>query len=207
MNPLLACRADDFTEATEALELLTLAGLLTVMFAKVPSRKEVQAIEGLQVIVVASAARSSTVREAESIRPIFTILRDLEPQHVVFKVCSTFDSSPERGNITHVIKFGAEVFDQAAVSGTPTLGRYAMFGNLFAAGGIASGAEVYRLARHPVMSRHPVTPMGESDLVRHLALQTDRSIDLIDFRHLNLSDGVCSVTYYQKNSSVSLGRC
>lgn len=82
-----------------------------------------------------------------------------------------------------------------------------MFGNLFAAGGIASGAEVYRLDRHPVMNRHPVTPMGESDLVRHLALQTDRSIDLIDFRHLNLSDGVCSVTCYQKNSSVSLGRC
>ena len=89
------------------------------MFAKVPSRK---AIEGLQVIVVASAARSSTVREAESIRPFFTVLRDLEPQHVFFKVCSTFDSSPERGNIARVIKIGAEVFDQAAVSGYAYLG-------------------------------------------------------------------------------------
>jgi uncharacterized protein YgbK (DUF1537 family) len=39
----------------------------------------------------------------------------------------------------------------------------------------------YRLDRHPTMSRHLVTPMDESDLGRHLAKQTARSIGLIDF--------------------------
>jgi 3-oxoisoapionate kinase len=55
-----------------------------------------------------------------------------------------------------------------------------VFGNLFAAvGGVA-----YRLDRHPTMSRHPVTPMGESDLRRHLAAQTSRRIELIDLLQL-----------------------
>ena len=34
MSLLLACLADDFTGATDALESLTLAGLQTVMFAE-----------------------------------------------------------------------------------------------------------------------------------------------------------------------------
>jgi uncharacterized protein YgbK (DUF1537 family) len=72
------------------------------------------------------------------------------------------------------------------VPGAPALGRYQVFGNLFAAGSIASGGEVYRLDRHPVMSRHPVTPMAESDLRRHLSLQTRRSIGLFDVSRLSL---------------------
>ena len=198
MSLLLACLADDFTGATDALESLSLAGLQTMMFAKVPSPEEVRAIPGLQAIVVASAARSWTVKDAERVRPILTALRDLEPRHVVYKVCSTFDSSPERGNIGRVIEIGAEVFDQAAVPvvpGAPALGRYAVFGNLFAAGSIASGAEVYRLDRHPVMSRHPVTPMNESDLVRHLTLQTERSVYLFDFRQFTLPEAIREQTW------------
>jgi uncharacterized protein YgbK (DUF1537 family) len=57
------------------------------------------------------------------------------------------------------------------------MGRYQVFGHLFAA---VNGVG-HRLDRHPTMSRHPVTPMDESDLGRHLAKQTARSIGLIDF--------------------------
>ncbi|MBA4106816.1 MAG: serine kinase [Pirellula sp.] len=189
MSLLLACLADDFTGATDALESLTLAGLQTVMFADAPSPQAVAAIHGLQAIVVATAARSWTSEESERVRPMLAALRELRPRHVVYKVCSTFDSSPQRGNIGRVIEIGSEVFKQATVPvvpGAPTLGRYAVFGNLFAAGSIASGADVYRLDRHPVMSRHPVTPMLESDLRRHLSLQTDRTIGLFDVRELSL---------------------
>jgi 3-oxoisoapionate kinase len=131
-----------------------------------------------------------TKPELEGVRPILTALRDLDPRHIVYKVCSTFDSWPDRGNIGRGIEIGAEVFDQAVipvVPGAPALGRYAVFGNLFAAGSIASGGDAFRSDRHPVMSRHPVTPMNESDLVRHLALQTDRAIGLFDIRKLALS--------------------
>ncbi len=40
--------------------------------------------------------------------------------------------------------------------------------------------EAHRLDRHPTMARHPVTPMDEADLRRHLARQTERRIELID---------------------------
>lgn len=189
MSLLLACLADDFTGATDALESLTLAGLQTLMFADAPSPEAVAAIPGLQAIVVASAARSWALEEAERVRPILTALRELRPRHVVYKVCSTFDSSPQRGSIGRVIEIGSEVFEQATVPvvpGAPSLGRYAVFGNLFAAGSIASGCDVHRLDRHPVMSRHPVTPMLESDLRRHLSLQTNRTIGLFDVRDLSL---------------------
>jgi uncharacterized protein YgbK (DUF1537 family) len=45
-------------------------------------------------------------------------------------------------------------------------------------------ATTYRLDRHPTMSKHPITPMNESDLRQHLARQTDQSIALFDILHL-----------------------
>lgn len=56
-----------------------------------------------------------------------------------------------------------------------------MFGNLFA----AAGGTNYRIDRHPTMSRHPVTPMSEGDLARHLAAQTGRPVTSVDFVHLD----------------------
>lgn len=48
--------------------------------------------------------------------------------------------------------------------------RYQLFGHLFA----ASGDDVFRIDRHPVMMRHPVTPISESDVAKHIALQSER---------------------------------
>src|SRR5262249_47472379 len=67
-----------------------------------------------------------------------------------------------------------------SIIGAPRLRRYQVFGNLFAA---VDGVG-YRLDRHPTMSRHPVTPMGEADLPRHLSSQTSRRIELIDMLQL-----------------------
>jgi 3-oxoisoapionate kinase len=41
---------------------------------------------------------------------------------------------------------------------------------------------VYRIDRHPTMSRHPVTPMQEADVRMHLARQGVRDIGLVDIR-------------------------
>jgi len=65
--------------------------------------------------------------------------------------------------------------------GAPFLRRYVVFGNLFA----RVGETTYRLDRHPTMSKHPVTPMIESDLRLHLAKQTDRRADLVDLWHMD----------------------
>jgi uncharacterized protein YgbK (DUF1537 family) len=64
------------------------------------------------------------------------------------------------------------------VVGVPSLGRYCVFGNLFAKSGL--GTEPFRLDRHPAMQCHPVTPMNEADLRVHLSHQTAQPIELVD---------------------------
>jgi uncharacterized protein YgbK (DUF1537 family) len=66
--------------------------------------------------------------------------------------------------------------------------RYVAFGNLFAAAGIGGATEIFRIDRHPTMSRHPVTPMHEADLGRHLAAQTDSRIVGFDFLEMLADD-------------------
>jgi uncharacterized protein YgbK (DUF1537 family) len=120
-----------------------------------------------------------------TLRPALSAIRACGAPIVHYKVCSTFDSSPAVGSIGRAIDVGADVLGAArvpVVAGAPALGRYCVFGNLFARCGPAS--EPYRLDRHPSMSRHPTTPMGESDLRVHLAKQTRRSIGLIDVLQL-----------------------
>lgn len=58
----------------------------------------------------------------------------------------------------------------------PEIARYQAFGNLFA----TVGGETFRLDRHPTMSRHPVTPMDEADVLGHLRRQTGLASALID---------------------------
>ena len=93
----------------------------------------------------------------------------LDPAIVHYKVCSTFDSSPQIGSIGRAIDIGHRVFQNRFVPlvvGAPYLQRFCVFGNLFARSGLDSPA--YRLDRHPTMRHHPVTPMTEADLRVHL---------------------------------------
>ncbi len=110
---------------------------------------------------------------------IFRTIRRLGAPVNHYKVCSTFDSSPQVGNIGRAMEFGRAVFRSGAVPvvvGAPRLGRAVIFGNLFAE---ADGVMV-RIDRHPTMRHHPVTPMTEADLRLHLARQTKLRLGLID---------------------------
>ncbi len=115
--------------------------------------------------------------------PAFEQMKTIGAKHIHYKVCSTFDSSPTVGSIGKAIDCGANVFGNRVIpvlGGMPALGRYCVFGNLFARMGIGSNGEIYRIDRHPSMSKHPVTPMNEGDLRIHLGKQTDKKIGLID---------------------------
>ena len=67
----------------------------------------------------------------------------------------------------------------------PGIGRYQAFGNLFA----DYDGQTYRLDRHPVMQRHPATPMDEADVARHLGKQTERAIGLVDLAAIKAGNG------------------
>ncbi len=175
---------DDFTGSTDALEQLTLAGLRTALFIEPPTPQQLKNYPGLQAIGVAGMTRSMTPDAMErELRPALKQLKALGAPHVHYKVCSTFDSSPAIGSIGRVIDVATAIFHAPFVPvlvAAPALGRYCIFGNLFARYGIGTDGEIHRLDRHPSVSRHPITPMREADLRRHLAKQTRKRIGLFD---------------------------
>jgi 3-oxoisoapionate kinase len=114
-----------------------------------------------------------------------------------YKVCSTFDSAPEVGSIGHVADMVRRTLTRDTISvsaGAPPLRRYTVFGNHFA----AAGDEVFRLDRHPTMSRHPVTPMHEADLRVHLSHQTQARIGLMSLPELAGDDAAVDARLAQK---------
>jgi 3-oxoisoapionate kinase len=181
--PLLYCYyGDDFTGSTDVLEQLAVNGVSSVLFLTPPTPAQLARFSECQAIGFAGDARSRTPEWMSAHLPaIFARMRELAPGIVQYKVCSTFDSAPHRGSIGRALEIGREIFSTQTVpigAGTPHLGRFLVFGHLFA----AAGSEVYRIDRHPTMARHPATPMHEGDLRLHLAEQTNLSIGLVDLR-------------------------
>jgi 3-oxoisoapionate kinase len=192
MNDLLfTFYGDDFTGSTDALEVLATAGLRSVLFTEPPTAAMLSQYPGVQAVGLAGISRSLSPQEMEAeLRPAFAALAALRPRHLHYKVCSTFDSSPEIGSIGKAIEIGSEISRATFVPllvGNPRLGRYCVFGNLFAQVGVGHEGIVHRLDRHPTASMHPVTPMQESDLRLHLAKQTRKSIGLFDILNFALS--------------------
>lgn len=187
-NLLLAFYGDDFTGSTDALEAVSRAGLKAVLFIEPPTGEQLSRYPQLDAIGVAGLTRSLSPEAMENVlQPAFEKLKALSPRHVHYKVCSTFDSSPTVGSIGRAIDVGATIFQSEAVPllvAAPWLGRYCVFGNLFARMGIGSAGTIHRLDRHPSMSKHPVTPSDESDLRLHLAKQTEKRIGLLDILQL-----------------------
>lgn len=182
---LLIYYGDDFTGSTDVMEALVLGGVPTVLFLEAPERAFVERqFPDARAIGVAGISRSMTPAQMDHELPsAFMALKALGAPLFHYKTCSTFDSSPTIGSIGHATEIGWQVFAPRVVPllvGAPALKRYVVFGNLFA----TVQDQTYRLDRHPTMSKHPVTPMAESDLRLHLGKQTSRTVGLVDVRHL-----------------------
>jgi uncharacterized protein YgbK (DUF1537 family) len=181
----LAFYGDDFTGSTDALEVLAFAGLRCALFLNPPTRAQLDALGGFDAIGIAGASRAMSPAEMDdALPPVFHAMRELGAPLVHYKVCSTFDSAPGIGSIGRVIEIARATFGDATIpviAGTPALQRYCLFGNLFARSG--TDGQMYRIDRHPIMSVHPVTPMDEGDLIRHLNRQTSLSIAGFNLTH------------------------
>ncbi len=185
---LLSYYGDDLTGSTDVMEAMASNGVDTVLFMNVPDEELLSRFSHCKAIGLAGTSRSETPDwMQENLTPAFNWLKSLNAAIAHYKVCSTFDSAPHVGNIGKAVEIGKAIFNQAYVPlivGAPQLKRYTAFGNLFA----AYQGEVYRIDRHPVMSRHPVTPMHEADLREHLAKQTALKTVLADLVALSASD-------------------
>lgn len=186
---LLAFYGDDFTGSTDAMEVLAFAGLPTVLFVKPPTQEGLERFQHHRGIGIAGTARSSSPGWMDEHLPAaFRTLFSLAAPITQYKVCSTFDSSTTVGSIGRAIDLALPLAAEAwspLVVGAPQLQRWQAFGNLFA----GVGPVRHRLDRHPTMSRHPMTPMGEADLSRHLAQQTSVPVALVDVVDLMRGNG------------------
>ena len=183
----LAFYGDDFTGSSDALEVLASAGLKCAMFLTPPSVDLLHALGEFDAIGIAGDSRAMSPAEMDETLPaVFTAIKNLSPELVHYKVCSTFDSSREAGNIGHVISMASEIFGKQAVpvvAGNPALGRYCVFGNLFAFS--RTDHKVHRIDRHPVMKAHPITPMQEADLALHIGQQKPLTFARVDISQLD----------------------
>ena len=169
------------------LEVLSFAGLPAVLFLEPPTPDMLARFPGVRAVGLASDARTRGPDWMRAELPrAFAELRALGAPMLHYKVCSTFDSSPETGSIGTAAEIGMEPGEVVPlILGAPAIGRWQAFGNLFA----RAGDGIHRLDRHPTMARHPVTPMDDADVCAHLARQTDARTALIDLLDLNAGRG------------------
>lgn len=178
----VAFYGDDFTGSVDVLLQLSRAGWRSRLLLGLPDADALErAAEGVDAVGIAGIARSLPTEELDAeVRPALEALAALGPRIVQYKACSTADSSPTVGSIGRVIELARDVFGPDAVPvlfAQPDFGRFTAFGHHFA----AEGGVVHRLDRQPTMSRHPVTPMHESDLAVHLSRQTELPIGHVPF--------------------------
>jgi uncharacterized protein YgbK (DUF1537 family) len=182
-GPLVAWYGDDYTGSAACMEVLTFAGLPSVLFLDPPSIEQAQQFSNMRGIGLAGTARSQTPEWMDAKLPeVFDWLKSIHAPISHYKICSTFDSSPHVGSIGRAIEIATQVYDgwMPLFPAAPEMRRYQAFGTLFA----SSPFGVTRLDRHEVMSKHPSTPMHEADVRMVLELQTKRELGLISLEDL-----------------------
>ena len=166
---LLGCIADDFTGATDLANNLVRAGMKVVQTIGVPRGP----VEGVDAVVV--ALKSRTIPSAEAVAQSLAALRWLREQgcgQFYFKVCSTFDSTPQ-GNIGPVAEALLQALGTDFCCVTPAFpenARTVYQGYLFV-------GEVP--LNESGMRNHPLTPMTDANLVRVMQAQSDGPVGLI----------------------------
>ena len=172
MTLALGCIADDYTGASDLANTLTRCGLRTVQTIGVPA-DELRLPE-VDAVVVSLKSRSIEAGVAVSrSRAADKWLRGRGASHVLFKICSTFDST-DAGNIGPVMDALRHDSADKIVLVTPAFpetGRTVYQGNLFVG--------PVPLNESPLKD-HPLNPMHDSNLVRVLARQSKTKIGLVD---------------------------
>jgi uncharacterized protein YgbK (DUF1537 family) len=170
----LGCIADDYTGASDLANTLTKCGLRTVQTIGIPA--DSFSLPDVSVVVVSLKIRSIAATEAVAqARAADAWLRKRGASHVMYKICSTFDSTDE-GNIGPVLDALRTDAGEAIAVVTPAFpetARTVYQGNLFV------GA--VPLNESPLKD-HPLNPMRDANLVRVLARQSRSKVGLVDLK-------------------------
>jgi uncharacterized protein YgbK (DUF1537 family) len=173
--------ADDFTGASDIALTLAEGGMRTAQFVGVPD-------EPSDVDAGVVALKSRTIPSADAIEQSISAcdwLRAQGAEQIIFKVCSTFDST-DAGNIGQVTESLAAHLGAQHVLVCPAFpanGRSVYMGHLFV-------GDV--LLNESGMQDHPLTPMRDPDLRRVLKRQTSWEVGHIP--HSIVSHGADAIT-------------
>lgn len=163
----IGCIGDDFTGSSDVANTLAKGGMRVVQYCGIP---QIPAPPDVDAGVVALKTRS--ISPADAIRQSLAALAWLRSQgceQILFKYCSTFDSTPD-GNIGPVADALADALEAEKVIFCPAFpgaGRSVYQGHLFVNDQLLSESG---------MQNHPLTPMTDADIRRCLGPQTRYSV-------------------------------
>ncbi|HEX7312466.1 MAG TPA: 3-oxo-tetronate kinase [Pyrinomonadaceae bacterium] len=170
---LFGAVADDDTGASDLAGMLAEQRLRTLLVIDLPEQRQFDEWSaGHHAVVMAEGTRNLPPAEARArTRSAIQLLKSKDPRALQLKYCSTFDSTPE-GNIGPTIDAALEELNEAftvALPALPVNGRTTYKGYHFVHKQLLSDSP---------MREHPLTPMTEANLVRHLSRQTARRVGL-----------------------------
>jgi len=173
MAILLGAIADDFTGATDLANTLVRQGMRTMQLIDVPAGGAPAALDDIDAVVI--ALKSRTISAAAAVDRSLAALAWLQAagvRQVLFKYCSTFDSTAEGniGPVAEALMAALGVDFTVYCPAFPENGRTIFKGYLFVGDGLLSESG---------MRDHPLTPMRDANLVRVLAAQTTRPVGLV----------------------------
>lgn len=168
---LLGAIADDLTGATDLALTLSREGMRTVQMIGIPPK----GFDFGDIDALVIALKSRTIPAADAVAISLSAadwLVEAGVEQILFKYCSTFDSTPE-GNIGPVAEallahLGEDL--TIACPAFPTTGRTLYRGHLFVGDMLLSDSP---------MKDHPLNPMTDSNLVRFLQRQTKLPVGLV----------------------------
>src|SRR5262245_19198825 len=172
----LGCIADDYTRASDLANKLTPQGLRKVQTLRGPADD----LKLPDVDAVVYSLKSRSIEASEAVARSCEAekwLRSRGAGHVLFKICSTFDST-DAGNIGPVMDALRADCGEKIVLVTPAFpetGRTVYQGNLFVG--------LVPLDESPLKD-HPLNPMHDSNLVRVLARQSKTKVGLVNLATL-----------------------
>jgi 3-dehydrotetronate 4-kinase len=175
---LLGCIADDFTGASDLANTLAKGGMATTQFVGIPTSAAASSCEAGVV-----SLKSRTIPADDAVGQSLAALDWLQAQgcrQILFKYCSTFDSTPD-GNIGPVAEALLGRLGGVAVVCPvfPATGRTLFNGHLFVNGMLLSETG---------MRDHPLTPMTDPDIRRWLARQTQGNVGLVSFKDVRAGE-------------------
>jgi uncharacterized protein YgbK (DUF1537 family) len=168
---LLGAIADDLTGATDLALTLSREGMRTVQTIGIPA----PGFDFGDIDALVIALKSRTIPAADAVAISLSAanrLMDAGVEQILFKYCSTFDSTPQ-GNIGPVAEALLAHLGEGltiACPAFPTTGRTLYRGHLFVGDMLLSDSP---------MKDHPLNPMTDPNLVRFLQRQTALPVGLV----------------------------